>query len=245
VTLCCHRPSKIVSASAKQLSSTRLNSLGISISIQNNPQLNHHIAPTRIQTQTSQPFIFLNQHPNNQQTSAPPLFKKKPLKMSHHCHDEHSHTHGDSHSHDDHDHSDDITPALQFSLYQHINFDEVTALNEAEYGSGRAVVKKTWQERLAAQPEVESDVDEQLILNVPYVSFSFFGSSCFIFSDPFVLGGGLGWALGVGLLGVKGGLVDGGTLMRRIVVGCGGVWGRLMGKEGYGRGTMRVYGREI
>ncbi|KAG7285268.1 hypothetical protein NEMBOFW57_009889 [Staphylotrichum longicolle] len=89
--------------------------------------------------------------------------------MSHHCHDEHTHSHGDhDHDHGDHDHSDDITPALQFSLYQHINFDEVTALNEAAYGSGRAVVKKTWQERLAAEPEVESDVDEQLILNVPF-----------------------------------------------------------------------------
>lgn len=104
--------------------------------------------------------------------------------MSHHCHDEHTHSHGGDH---DHDHSDDITPALQFSLYQHINFDEVTALNEAAYGSGRAVVKKTWQERLAAEPEVESDVDEQLILNVPYVFLSFFFSFFFIFGVFFSL----------------------------------------------------------
>ncbi|KAK4157470.1 PITH domain-containing protein [Chaetomidium leptoderma] len=91
--------------------------------------------------------------------------------MSHHCHDEHSHSHshggGDGNEHE-HDHSDDITPALQFSLYQHIHFDDVTALNEARYGSGKAVVQKTWAERLAAEPEVLSDVDEQLILNVPF-----------------------------------------------------------------------------
>ncbi|KAK4139834.1 PITH domain-containing protein [Dichotomopilus funicola] len=82
-----------------------------------------------------------------------------------HCHDEHSH--GD-HSHGEHDHSDDITPALQFSLYQHIDFDGVTTLNEAEFGAGRAVVRKTWAERLSAEPELASDVDEQVIVNVPF-----------------------------------------------------------------------------
>ncbi|EXF84753.1 hypothetical protein CFIO01_10819 [Colletotrichum fioriniae PJ7] len=83
-----------------------------------------------------------------------------------HCHDEHhDHSHG---GHDEHDHSDDITPALQHSLYGHINFDEVTALNEATIGSARAVVKKTWAERLDAEPEVVSDCDEQLLVNVPF-----------------------------------------------------------------------------
>ncbi|KAK4042277.1 PITH domain-containing protein [Parachaetomium inaequale] len=81
-----------------------------------------------------------------------------------HCHDEHQ-SHGGE---DGHDHTDDITPALQFSLYQHIHFDEVTALNEAAYGSGRAVVQKTWAERLQVEPELESDVDEQVIVNIPF-----------------------------------------------------------------------------
>ncbi|TEA16608.1 PITH domain-containing protein [Colletotrichum sidae] len=84
-----------------------------------------------------------------------------------HCHDEHDHSHG-GHSHDEHDHSDDITPALQHSLYGHINFDEVTALNESQFGSAKAVVKKTWAERLNAEPELVSDADEQLIINVPF-----------------------------------------------------------------------------
>jgi hypothetical protein len=88
-----------------------------------------------------------------------------------HCHDEHHSHGGGGHDHAEHDHSDDITPALQFSLYQHINFDEVTTLNEARYGSGKGVVKKTWAERLSAEPEIESEVDEQVILNVPYVLF--------------------------------------------------------------------------
>ncbi|AEO71373.1 6cb32f30-01bf-4c41-bd5e-a8a1ac9d5e41 [Thermothielavioides terrestris] len=86
--------------------------------------------------------------------------------MSHHCHDEHTHAHGGGD--DPHDHSDDITPALQHSLYQHICFDEITTMNEARYGSGREVVRKTWQERMSPEPEVASDVDEQLLINIPF-----------------------------------------------------------------------------
>jgi len=91
--------------------------------------------------------------------------------MSGHCHAEHGgHDHGDhSHSHGDgHDHSDDITPALQYSLYQHINFDDVTTLNESEPHSGKAVIKKTWAERLQDEPELESDADEQLLMHIPF-----------------------------------------------------------------------------
>ncbi|KAJ4408430.1 hypothetical protein N0V82_009695 [Gnomoniopsis sp. IMI 355080] len=81
-----------------------------------------------------------------------------------HCHDEHDHHHHG----EDHDHSDDITPALQFSLYQHINFDEVTTLNASDDSSGKAIVKKTWAERLDVEPELASDCDEQLIINIPF-----------------------------------------------------------------------------
>ncbi|SPO03883.1 related to thioredoxin-like protein [Cephalotrichum gorgonifer] len=86
--------------------------------------------------------------------------------MSHHCHDEHEHEHGGHEGHE-HDHSDDITPAVQHSLYQHINFDEITTLNEARFGMGRDVVKKTWAERRAGV-ELESDADEQLLMTVPF-----------------------------------------------------------------------------
>ena len=92
--------------------------------------------------------------------------------MSHHCHDEHEgHGHGGHGGHDHgghaHDHSDDVTPAIQHSLYQHIHFDAVEALNEAAPGSGRAVLEKTWAQRLEPEPELVSDADEQLIVNVP------------------------------------------------------------------------------
>lgn len=66
--------------------------------------------------------------------------------------------------------SDDITPALQNSLYQHIEFDKVTTLNEAERRSGAAILKKTWAERLDETPELESDADEQLLMHVPYAT---------------------------------------------------------------------------
>jgi hypothetical protein len=86
------------------------------------------------------------------------------------CHDEHDHSghsHGDGHDHSSHDHTDDITPALQYSLYQHINFDDVTCMNEATSGAAKAITKKTWAERLQVEPELESDADEQLLLYVP------------------------------------------------------------------------------
>jgi hypothetical protein len=88
--------------------------------------------------------------------------------MSTHCHDEHDHL-GHNHGDGGHDHSDDITPALQYSLYQHITFDDITTLNEAEPGSGKAVVKKTWVERMEEKPELESDADEQLLMHIPCV----------------------------------------------------------------------------
>ncbi|KAG4222518.1 hypothetical protein PC116_g29008 [Phytophthora cactorum] len=86
------------------------------------------------------------------------------------CRDEHDHGdhgHGGHDHHHEHDHSDDITPALQHSLYQHIVFDQITTLNETETGSGRDIVKKTWAESGEVEPELKSDADEEVIINVP------------------------------------------------------------------------------
>ncbi|KAI1447564.1 PITH domain-containing protein [Annulohypoxylon stygium] len=86
------------------------------------------------------------------------------------CHAEHEDHGGHGHDHHDHenDHTDDITPALQYSLYQYINFDGISTLNEAHQDSGKAIVKKTWTERLETEPELESDADEQLLMTVPF-----------------------------------------------------------------------------
>jgi len=85
-----------------------------------------------------------------------------------HCHDEHSHDHGEG----AHDHSDDVTPAIQSSLYKHIDFDKITTLNEATPGSGRSVVRKSWEDRLAGTPIVESDADEELLMFIPILDLS-------------------------------------------------------------------------
>ncbi|KAI0402102.1 translation protein [Xylaria palmicola] len=89
-----------------------------------------------------------------------------------HCHDEHvahgGHDHG-GHNHDhNHDHSDDLTPARQRSLYDRIEFDGIVTLNEHQRGSGKAIVKKTWAQRMLPEPELKSDTDEQIIMHIPF-----------------------------------------------------------------------------
>jgi len=88
--------------------------------------------------------------------------------MSHNCLDEHSHSHDHSHSNGSaHDHTDDLTPALQNLLHSQIDYDAIRTLNEATSGSGRAVCRKPWSQRLDPTPELESDADEQLIMHIP------------------------------------------------------------------------------
>ena len=92
-------------------------------------------------------------------------------KMSHqhdhgHGHD-HDHGHGD-HDHG-HDHSDETQPALQSLIWKQIEFDKIRCLNESETDGGRQVVEKQWSQRLEAEPVLESDADEQLLLFIPYV----------------------------------------------------------------------------
>ncbi|KAK6597930.1 60s ribosomal protein l3 [Botrytis cinerea] len=55
-----------------------------------------------------------------------------------------------SHCHDEHDHG--------HGGHSH----------EATPGSGKSIVKKTWDERMNEQPELESDADEQLLMHIPF-----------------------------------------------------------------------------
>ncbi len=93
--------------------------------------------------------------------------------MSHHDnqghsgHEDHSHDHIHDHGHDSHDHSDESEPALQSLIWKQIDFDNIRTLNESEPDAGSKVVKKTWQQRLEADPELCSDSDEQLLMFVP------------------------------------------------------------------------------
>ncbi|QIX02200.1 hypothetical protein AMS68_007717 [Peltaster fructicola] len=87
-----------------------------------------------------------------------------------HCHDEHEH-HGHDHSEGAaHDHTDDITPALQNHIYEQIDFGAVTALNESQSKAGSKIVQKTWNDRLNPEPELESDVDEQILMHIPFTA---------------------------------------------------------------------------
>ncbi|GAA6049627.1 hypothetical protein JCM3770_005042 [Rhodotorula araucariae] len=52
-------------------------------------------------------------------------------------------------------------------LYQHIDRDQVVALN-AEEGRGGKVVIRPWDQRNQEEEWLESDADEQLILHIPF-----------------------------------------------------------------------------
>lgn len=86
--------------------------------------------------------------------------------MSDH-HDHHQHGHGGGDQGHGHDHSDDIEPALQTLLWKQIDFESIRTLNESESDQGAKIVEKTWPQRMNAEPKLESDADEQLLMFVP------------------------------------------------------------------------------
>lgn len=71
------------------------------------------------------------------------------------------HCHGHDHSHDAEDNS------AQFNLYLKVDLDHVECLNEEREGSGRTVFKP-WDQRLDLERCVESDVDAELLFNIPF-----------------------------------------------------------------------------
>ncbi len=62
---------------------------------------------------------------------------------------------------------DDASLGVEYSLFRKINLDEVECLNEAEENSGRTVFKP-WEQRMDKEKFVESDADEELLLNIPF-----------------------------------------------------------------------------
>ena len=78
------------------------------------------------------------------------------------------HGHGGcGHEHHDHEHDETPERGLQFHLYTKIDFNRLQCLNEAEEGSAKNVFKP-WDERLEPNKFVESDVDEELLFNIPF-----------------------------------------------------------------------------
>ncbi|CAB4062845.1 DHX16 [Lepeophtheirus salmonis] len=57
--------------------------------------------------------------------------------------------------------------AGQFNLYQKIDMEKLTTLNEVTEDSGKSVFR-SWEDRLKRDQFVESDADEELLFNVPF-----------------------------------------------------------------------------
>ncbi|ORY47027.1 DUF1000-domain-containing protein, partial [Rhizoclosmatium globosum] len=55
----------------------------------------------------------------------------------------------------------------EFTLYKHIDIDNIRTFNEAVPGSGKTVFK-SYEERLDDSKFVESDADDQLIIFIPF-----------------------------------------------------------------------------
>ncbi|PSN35463.1 PITH domain-containing protein [Blattella germanica] len=69
----------------------------------------------------------------------------------------------------DGDHNHDETPemGLQYSLFSKIDVANLECLNEKVEETGKSVFKP-WEERLNFEKFVESDVDEELLFNIPF-----------------------------------------------------------------------------
>ncbi|KAJ3158150.1 hypothetical protein HDU86_003102 [Geranomyces michiganensis] len=67
------------------------------------------------------------------------------------------------------DHIHDEACGEEYSLWQQIDIDNVSCLNEAHDGSAKTVFKH-WEDRHDTTKFVESDADEQLIVNIPFTA---------------------------------------------------------------------------
>ena len=56
---------------------------------------------------------------------------------------------------------------VAYSLYQKIDMNNLTCLNEELENSGKTVFKP-WETRLDREKFVQSDADEELLINIPF-----------------------------------------------------------------------------
>ena len=61
---------------------------------------------------------------------------------------------------------------LAYSLYQKIDMNQLTCLNEEVENSGKTVFKP-WESRLNREKFVQSDADEELLINIPFTGTKF------------------------------------------------------------------------
>jgi len=79
--------------------------------------------------------------------------------MTGHCHG----CCGGDHVH----HEDGPEMGIEYSLYTKVDKDNLICLNERIDGSGKTIFKP-WEDRLNMENIVESDVDEELLFNIPF-----------------------------------------------------------------------------
>ena len=79
--------------------------------------------------------------------------------------------HGLSHGHQGCDHGEagkvGEEAGIAYSLYQKIDMDKLTCLNEESENSGKTVFKP-WEMRLDREKFVQSDADEELLFNIQF-----------------------------------------------------------------------------
>ena len=79
--------------------------------------------------------------------------------------------HGHSHGHGGCDHGSagkvGEEAGIAYSLYQKIDMNMLTCLNEESEESGKTVFKP-WESRLDREKFVTSDADEELLFNIPF-----------------------------------------------------------------------------
>ncbi|CAG0886468.1 unnamed protein product [Darwinula stevensoni] len=64
-------------------------------------------------------------------------------------------------------HTKNIDLGFKYSLYMRIDKENVECLNESVEGAGKKIFK-AWEERKDNSKYVESDVDEELLFNIPF-----------------------------------------------------------------------------
>ncbi|OCF46075.1 hypothetical protein I317_00165 [Kwoniella heveanensis CBS 569] len=89
------------------------------------------------------------------------------MSCSHEAHD-HDHDHG--HGHDGHSHDVPLESSPLDSLYTQIDLPNVTALNAEGGGESGQKVIKSWDMREDETLWCESEVDDELIIKIPFTS---------------------------------------------------------------------------
>jgi len=89
---------------------------------------------------------------------------------SHGHHDEHDHDQAHGHDHEGHDHDIPLASGPHDFLYSQVDLPNVTALNAIGGAEAGKRVIKSWDMREDESMFCESDADDSMIINIPFIS---------------------------------------------------------------------------